>query len=216
MLYALMFRRSRTPDGGRMPVLTPRGLKLLGALLVLLGLVLPLYSCRARSVTAVGREVPSASAGAVPLRPGASAPAGSAPQKHYYYFFSDFSADDVVDWFRLGGFLWPAAAAWGADRLKRRWSRRLFRGLEPVLVLETALSLSIGAMFGTKEIGFWVAWPGLVLYGAGAAWADLAALEAWKPGLGKGKRRLAAAGICAAFLAGSVVSVLAFFDWFRR
>ena len=35
----------------------------------------------------------------------------------------------------------------------------------PLDLLVTALSLCIGAMFGTKEAGFWVAWAGVMLYG---------------------------------------------------
>lgn len=203
-----------------------RRLKLIGAFLILLGLVLPLYSCRGRFVDASGKEVQyvDQSGKAVegidqrqPLPPGVTRlepdrqpPAGLRYRKNYRYFFSNFAVDDVVDWFRLGGLLWPMAAALFADRLRRRWSRWLFRGLEPLLVLETAFSLAIGAMFGTKEIGFWTAWAGVILYSLGAAWADV---EALRPDLGRFQRLASVVLIFAVFLACSILSMMAFFKW---
>jgi len=214
--------------------ITPTLLKRLGAGLLLLGLVLPLYSCRGRFVDAGGREVKYVDhRGAVvpeesidlrqPLPPGVSRlepdmqpPAGLRFRKNYHYFFTDFSVDDWADWLRLGGFLWPMAAALLAERLQRRWSRLLFRIAEPVLVLVSAFSLAIAAMFGTRELGFWVAWPGIMVYSLGAVWSDLAGLRAWRPGLGSLGKAFLATLVVTAFLAGSVVSVLVFFDGFRK
>jgi hypothetical protein len=212
--------------------ITPALLKRLGAALILLGLVLPLYSCRGRFVDAAGREAKFVDhRGAVvaeesldlrqPLPPGVSRlepdlqpPPGLRFQKNYHYFFSDFDVDDWADWVRLGGFLWPALAALWVDRFRQ--GRLLFRLLEPFLVLVTAFSLAIGAMFGTKEMGFWVAWPGVVLYSLGAALSDVHDLWAWRPGLGRLGRSLLGALVFGAFLAGSVVSVLLFFDGFLK
>jgi len=208
----------------------PRRLKLLGAVLLLLGLVLPLYSCRGEFLDAAGREVryvdpqgtavahsglqPPASPDAIRLEPGMTPPPGVRYQKHYHYFFGDFSLGDWVDWFRLGGVLWPLAAVVFADRLRRRWSRSLFRALEPLLVLETAFSLALSALLGTKEIGFWVAWSGIILYSLGAAWTDLTALLLWKPHLGRVGKALGATLIFGTFLASSWLSVMVFFKWF--
>ena len=225
---------SPDPQTGVVIRFPARRWKLLGAVLILLGLVLPLYSCRGQFVDAGGKEVKfvdqrgavvsgegldprlSLPPGVIRLEPGMKPPTGVRYQKSYRYFFSNFSADDVVDWCRLGGFLWPMAAAVFAGRLRRRWSRRLFRCLEPLLVLETTFSLAIGAMFGTKEIGFWTAWSGVILYSLGAAWDDLVALSAWKPELGRVGRSLAAILFFGTFLASSVLSVMVFFKWFVK
>jgi len=207
--------------------LTARQLKLLGAFMILLGLVLPLYSCRGRFVDDRGDEVKYVDShgavvpdqgllaapppGTIRLEYGMRPPEGIRYRKNYHYFFSNFDRTDVVDWFRLGGMLWPMAAALFADRSRRRWSRWLFRGLEPVLLLETTFSLCIGAMFGAREIGFWVAWLGIAGYGAGAAWSDTAALFAWKPELGRPWKLLGAVLVCCAFLVSSVFSMVGFF-----
>lgn len=216
------------------PFLTVRNLKLLGAVLILSGLVLPLYSCRGRFVDALGREIRyidehgaaviepdgkvslSPPPGAIRLERNMKPPAGVTYRKNYHYFFTDFAKDDVVDWFRLGGFLWPLAAAWWADRLRHPWSRWLFRCLEPFLVLETAFSLCIGAMFGAQETGFWSAWLGVILYAAGAAWGNVRALKVWRPSLPGWRRGLAVAAICAVFAVSAIGSVLAFFNGFQK
>jgi hypothetical protein len=213
-------------------VITPSLLKRLGAVLLLLGLVLPLYSCRGRFLDATGREVKYVDqrGAAVPegsldlrqplppgvsrLEPDTKPPAGLHFRKNYHYFLGDFSADDWTDWLRLGGFLWPMAAAFLVDGSRRRWGRLLFLILEPFLVWLSAFSLAASALFGTKEIGFWTAWPGIVSYGLGAAWSDITDLRAWKPGMGTLRRSLLVVLVFGAFLAGSVVTVLAFFDWF--
>ena len=204
--------------------LTARRLKLLGAFLVLLGLVLSLYSCRGRFEDAAGREVRyvdsrgvvvqdqgpfyPAPPGAVRLETGMKPPAGIRYRKNYHYFFSDFDRTDKTDWFRLGGMLWPMPAALWADRLRRRWSRWPFRALEPLLLVVTAASLCLGALFGAKEAGFWAAWLGILGYGAGASWADVAALCAWKPGLKLAWKVLGAILVSCAFLAAPVLAVL--------
>ncbi len=210
--------------------LTIRHLKLLGAVLILFGLVLPLYSCRGtfrdasgkevKFLNAQGKPIPAADIdlrqplpeGVTPLDPSQEPPAGVTYRKHYHYFFSDFSTDEPSDWIRLVGFLWPAAAAWGAHRLTRRWSRGLFLGAEPILLLVTAFSLCIGAMFGTKEVGFWVAWSGVILYGLAAAWGDVAALKDWSSRW----RWPVVLLVCLAFFGSAVVSVLAFFEGFTK
>jgi hypothetical protein len=205
-----------------------RHLKLLGAILILAGLVLPLYSCRGHFEDAAGRVVKFVDAqgvvipeadidirqplppGVVPLDASEVLPAGVSYRKNYHYFFSDFSKDEPSDWIRLAGFLWPMAAAWSMDRLKRGWARWLLRGFEPVLLLVTSFSLCVGAMFGTKEIGFWSAWMGLILYGGAAAWTDVVALLDWNSW---GRWPLATL-LCLALFGSTVVAVLAFFDGF--
>lgn len=207
-------------------------LKILGAFLILLGLVLPLYSCRGRFVNAAGEEIryldPSGAGltgnaidpkkplppGVRRLEPGMKAPAGVTFRKNYRYFFGEFSYDDAFDWFRLAGFLWPAALVFFSIRWKHRWSRWLFRGLEPILVLESSMALSTSAIFGTKEIGFWTAWGGLILYSLGAAWSGMEALRGWKPALGKGSKVACGVLIYGVFLGCSVLSVMSFFEWF--
>lgn len=230
----LHFRRTHPTLGegeGEPPApFTLRGLKLLGAVLILLGLVLPLYSCRGKFVDTSGREMKYVDAkgapvaadavdtrqplppGLVPLDPKQPPPPGLTYKKNYHYFFDDFSVDEFGDWVRLVGFLWPISAALGAHRLQRRWSRGLFLGAEPFLLLITALSLCIGAMFGTKEAGFWVAWTGVILYGLAAAWMDVAALAAWASRW----RWPVTLLTCLAFFGSAVVSVLAFFEGFTK
>lgn len=228
----LHFRRTHPAEGvgEPSPLFTLRGLKLLGAVLILLGLVLPLYSCRGKFVDAGGREMKYMDAkgapvaadavdvrqplppGLVTLDPKQPPPPGLTYRKNYHYFFNDFSVDEPGDWIRLGGFLWPMAAALGAHRLKRRWSRGLFLGAEPFLLLVTALSLCIGAMFGTKEAGFWVAWAGVMLYGLAAACMDVEALADWVSRW----RWPVTILVCLAFLGSAVVSVLAFFEGFTK
>lgn len=228
----LHFRRTHPAEGVGEPstLFTLRGLKFLGAVLILLGLVLPLYSCRGKFVDTAGREMKYVDAkgapvaadavdvrqplppGLVPLDPKQPPLPGLTYRKNYHYFFGDFSADEPSDWIRLVGFLWPTAAALGAHRLKRRWSRRVFLGMEPLLLLVTAFSLCIGAMFGTKEVGFWVAWAGVMLYGLAAAWMDVGALAAWTSRWRWPVTILA----CLAFFGSAVVSVLTFFDGFTK
>lgn len=231
-LSFLHFRRANPLEGEGEPPrpFTLGGLKLLGAALILLGLVLPLYSCRGTFVDAAGREmkyvdakgVPVAAAdvdirqplppGLTPLDPQQPAPPGLTYRKHYHYFFDDFSVDEPSDWIRLVGFLWPMAAALGAHRLKGRWARGLFLGAEPFLLLVTAFALCVGAMFGTKELGFWVAWAGVILYGLAAAWMDVCALAAWVSRW----RWPVTILVCLAFFGSAVVSVLAFFEGFTK
>ena len=209
-----------------------RYLKWLGAILILLGLVLPLYSCRGRYVDSAGREVKYMDrTGAIvpetdidlrqPLPPSVirmdsstPPPPGVTYHKNYHFFFGGFSYDEIFDWFRLAGFLWPLAAVLLAARLKHRWSRRLFRGLEPVLVLESSMALSTSAIFGAKEIGFWTAWTGIILYSLGAAWSGMKALMEWKPTLSKAWKIADGILIYGLFLGCSVLSVLIFFKWF--
>lgn len=225
MFFALTFPGFQR---GRPNLAMPGWLKLLGAVLILLGLVLPLYSCRGKFVDTVGREmkymdakgVPVAAdavdvrqplpPGLVPLDPEQPPPTGLTYRKNYRYFFDGFDLDEPSDWIRLGGFLWPTVAALGAHRLTRRWSRGLFLGTEPLLLLVTAFSLCIGAMFGTKELGFWVAWAGVILYGLAAAWADVTALKEWSSRW----RWPVAVLVCLAFFGSAVVSVLTFFEGF--
>ncbi len=229
-LSFLHFRRTHPVEGTGVlsAPFTLRSLKLLGAFLILLGLVLPLYSCRGKFVDTGGREMkyvdekgaPVAAdavdlrqplpPGLVPLDPKQPPPPGLTYRKNYHYFFDDFDLDEPGDWIRLGGFLWPMAAALGAHRLKGRWSRGLFLGAEPFLLLVTALSLCIGAMFGTKEAGFWVAWMGVMLYGLAAAWMDVEALADWASRWRWPVTILA----CLAFFGSAVVSVLVFFEGF--
>ena len=173
-------------------ILKPGLLKWAGAGLILCCLFLPMYSCRAQ-------------AGWPPATTG----------KVYHYFIGDLSPRDPVDWFRLAGVLWPVVAAWGASRLGPGWWRRLFLAAEPLLLCATALSLCLGAMFGTKELGFWLAWAGVVLYGAGGTWMDLTLLASAGPRWTRTRRILAGAGIVSAFLGAAVGSVLVFFNGFR-
>jgi hypothetical protein len=206
-------------------------LKLLGAILILLGLVLPLYSCRGRFVDTAGREVHYVDQnGAVlpgkdldlhqPLPPGIvqldaskPLPPGVTYHKNYHFFLGDFSYDDPFEWFRLAGFLWPMAAALFATGLKHRWSRRLFLGFEPILVLESSMALSTSAILGTLEIGFWAAWSGIILYSLGAARSDMAILSERKPPQSHVWKVVSGILIYGVFLACSAVSVMMFFKW---
>ena len=208
--------------------------KLLGAVLILLGLVLPLYSCRGRFMDSAGLEIKYMDrAGAIvpekdidlrqPLPPGViqmdastPLPPGVTYHKNYHFFLGDFSYDDSFDWFRLVGFLWPLAAVLFAVNLKQRWSRRLFRNFEPILVLESSMALSTSAILGTLEIGFWTAWAGIILYSLGAARSDMTALMDWKPALGKGWKIVDGIMIYGVFLGCSVLSVMVFFKWFVK
>jgi hypothetical protein len=207
-------------------------LKFLGAILLLLGLLLPLYSCSGRFTDASGREVKyvDRSGTIIPekdidlhqplpssvIRMDANTPLppGVTYHKNYHFFFGGFSYDNIFDWFRLAGFLWPLSAAIFAARLKHRWSRRLFPALEPVLVLESSLALSTSAIFGAKEIGFWAAWTGIILYSLGAARSDMTALRKWKPGLSQAWKIVDGILLHGLFLGCSVISVLVFFEWF--
>jgi hypothetical protein len=230
MLFEWILRRPMRDSQERIPPrFTPRHWKLLGAALILLGLVLPLYSCQGRFVDPAGREVKyvdqtGASVpdqaidlhqplpqGVIRLEPGSAVPRGLTYHKNYHFFFGGFSSNDPFDWFRLAGFLWPMAAALLAGRLKRPWSRGLFRGLEPILVLESAMALATSAMFGTKEIGFWAAWTGIVLYSLGAASLDMTVLREWKPALGKAWKVVDGILVYGVFLGCSVLSVVIFF-----
>jgi hypothetical protein len=206
-------------------------LKLIGAILVITGLLLPLYSCSGRFLDSTGREVHYVNqagaivpdkdvdphqplpSGVVKLEPNSPRPAGVTFHKNYHFFFGEFSYDDVFDWLRLFGFLWPLAAVIWVKQLEQGRKHTVFRWVEPLLVLESSFALCTSAIFGAKEIGFWSAWSGVILYSLGAAGIDVRALAAWKPAMSRPWKRVNNVLIYTVFLGCSVLSVFIFFKW---
>jgi hypothetical protein len=147
-------------------------LKMTGAFLLLVSLFLPLSSCE-RYVDKQGEPLTEISEDRH-LPPGAKA------ITTYHYFYRKFPLTDLGSWLLLAGFTWPVFMVFAIAHLKGR-ARVACRCLEVPLLFGSVEALSFATMFSHKlEVGAYVAYTGIGVYGLGALWSYIGAFRQWK------------------------------------
>jgi hypothetical protein len=107
-------------------------------------------------------------------------PPGVKAIKTYQYFYQIFEPIDLISWLVLAGFTWPVFMVYALARLKGR-ARVACRCLQVPLLFGSVVALSFATMFSHRlEVGAYVAYTGIGVYGLGALWSDIGAFRQWK------------------------------------
>jgi hypothetical protein len=149
-------------------------IKVAGALLLLVSLVLPLSSCE-RYIDKQGNTIKSSE-----ISTDGPLPPGMRVVKTFNYFYRTFQPTDFGSWLVLAGFIWPVFMIAALSRLKGR-VRVACRFLEAPLLFGSVVALGFATLLHNRlEVGAYVAYTGIGAYSLGAVWADIDAFHQWK------------------------------------
>jgi hypothetical protein len=153
-------------------------IKVAGAFLLIVSLLLPLSSCE-RYVDRQGNTIKSSE-----ISTDRPLPPGIRVVKTYNYFYRTFQPTDFGSWLVLAGFTWPVFMIAALSRLKGR-VRVACRFLEAPLLVGSVVALGFATLLHDGlEVGAYGAYAGIGAYSVGAVWADINAFRRWKAAKG--------------------------------
>jgi hypothetical protein len=135
-----------------------RKLKILGAFLLLVSLVLPMSTCT-RYVGSEGKRITT-----------------------YNYAIESFEPEDPHWWVDLLAFVWPVLAVALLEWRKRGLLALGIRILEPLMLAVSfwLLGFVSGFLASGRAFGAYMAFLAVSIYGLGTAWVDIALYREWR------------------------------------
>jgi hypothetical protein len=172
--------------------------KLLAAMLIASALFLPLSSCseyRFANGQMVGYVDANGMATPLSVQPQGAItiekyvqsnklPAGISKIKQYHYFYKSLSKTDHESWLALFAFIWPAGMVLAWKTAQRHSVQRYSRLLTPALLFLTGYELFGYSYYGVPEIGYYMAFIGILILSLYSAKDCASILAIRKPYLG--------------------------------